>query len=504
VRLGQLLLGIGSLAAIALSLAIYSGQQRQAEGCYQQEVATAAAQLQSAVEGHESTLRQLHDMFMAIGNVTPRQFKQVAQALRDRHPEILQAGWVEVPDPGALLGRLEGASLAEGLPLAPVTYLEPHYSQQPIEWDLAGPPTDLRGALAEALAQGVVALPPTKASMLPGNPVSLVLLMPVFHSTAPVGEHRIDGLRGFVTLTLLAEPVLQRSLQPLLGASRLELVAASELAGTPLGYTPVVELLRHPASEWHFEPERTVQITLRGSGRHWLLRAQPLEAARAEIFYPGLLLALYLGLSGLLALYLRRSHGQERELAAALPLRAVEVAEAEAALTRLADVDLLTGVANRDRLDDELVRDWRRAQRHREPMGLLLIDVDHLRNLNEASGHDLGDAALKEIAQALQRCSELPGALLARYESDCFALLLPACGRGVEGVAQRCRQAVIDLLLPHPRSDTAGVVTVSVGAAWLVPGGALATASLLTERANAALAQAKAAGRNRVEVVEDA
>jgi PleD family two-component response regulator len=74
----------------------------------------------------------------------------------------------------------------------------------------------------------------------------------------------------------------------------------------------------------------------------------------------------------------------------------------------------------------------------------------------------------------------------------------------VEAVAQRCRQGVIDLLIAHPRSDTAGVVTVSVGAAWLVPGAATATASLLLERAEAALRRAKAEGRNRVEVAADA
>lgn len=500
-RLSQLLLGIGALIALVLSLALYAEQQRQADGRYQREVATAMAQLRRTLEGHEAYLRQLHDMFVVVGSVSPHQFKQAVQALRDRHPEIVQAGWVEVADPAALQRRLAGAPLAPGQrPLAPLIFLEPHYSRQWIELDLTGPPVDLRGALAAALAQGLVALPPVRSSTLPGEPVCLILLMPVYRSVAPIPEQ----LRGFLTLAVEAEPVLQRSFQPLLDSSRLELVAASELTGLPLGYTPVVELLRHPAGEWHFDPERTVQLTLRGSGRHWLVRAQPPMAQGAWVLYPWLMLALQLGLTGLLALHLRGSHGEQHGLSALLDRRAAELAAAQASLARLVDVDALTGVANRERFDDELARNWRRAQRNREPIGLLLVDVDHLRALNEASGHGQGDAALKEVAQALQRCAERPGDLLARCDGGRFALLLPGCGSGVEAVAQRCRQGVIDLLIAHPRSDTAGVVTVSVGAAWLVPGAAPATASLLLERAEAALRRAKEGGRNRVEVAADA
>lgn len=499
-RFSYLLPGLGALVALAISLYLHLDWQRQDERRYAQQVARSAAALQRGLLDYEAGLHQVRDLFLLDREATPRQFEQLVRALRNRRPEVVGVSWVAVPDPAALERRLAGVAGAAGAaPVAPLTYAEPLHSPQLAGADLT---VELGGALAAALERGLIAMPPFRYPAAPGEPVCLSLVMPVFDALAPPPGEALQRLRGFAILTLAVEPLLRRTLEPLLGNSRLDLVAASDLTGVPMNFTPVVELLRHPAGAWQFEAGRAVELTLRGSGRHWLLRAQPL-ASPGWFSLPWQLLAAACVLLALLALHLRWRHLAIADLARLVGQRSAELASARDALTRLADTDPLTGIANRGRFDEELARNWRRAQRNRESIGLLLIDVDHFRELNDGGGHAHGDAVLKEIATALTRCAERPGDLVARYGGGEFALLLPGSASGIEAVAQRCRQAVIDLLIPHPHSTTAGVVTISVGGASLVPGAGSQPGALL-ENAGVALHRAKRAGRNRVEVVSDA
>jgi diguanylate cyclase (GGDEF)-like protein len=357
---------------------------------------------------------------------------------------------------------------------------------------------------AAALKDTLITPPPFLFTPLPDAPVTVAMLLPVFDQLSPPPAERAQRLRGFVMLALFTDSLLKRSLAPLFEDSRVELVAASSLPSLQLRFPAVVELLRHPAGDWQFDADAVVESTLRGSGRHWLLRAQPQRPFNAGFsLQPWLLLVANLAVILLLALCLRHRYSATRDTERLVTQRTAELAAARDALQRLADTDALTRIANRRRFDEVLARDWRRAQRNREPIGLLLIDVDQFKELNDFSGHPHGDTVLMEIARALASCAERPGDLLARYGGEEFALLLPGSGIGVETVAQRCRQAVLDLLIPHPRSEAAGVVTISIGAASMVPTPGEQPVQLI-ERADAALYRAKAAGRNRVVVADHA
>src|SRR5690606_10875965 len=113
-RGGQLLLALGLLAALVFSIALHTEQQRQAGLRYAREVAIATTALEEARTNQEANLQQLHGLFAVADGVAPRQFREVVQALRERYPEIMQAGWIEVPDPAALQRRLQGAELSAG------------------------------------------------------------------------------------------------------------------------------------------------------------------------------------------------------------------------------------------------------------------------------------------------------------------------------------------------------------------------------------------------------
>lgn len=133
---------------------------------------------------------------------------------------------------------------------------------------------------------------------------------------------------------------------------------------------------------------------------------------------------------------------------------------------RISTVDSLTGVANRRQFDDSLQREWRRARRARDPLALLMVDVDHFKLFNDRYGHPAGDACLRSVAQALVRASLRPADLVCRYGGEEFAILLPQTPRGgAEHLAHRVLDAVEALGIAHEGSLTARHVTVSIGVA---------------------------------------
>jgi diguanylate cyclase (GGDEF)-like protein len=164
-------------------------------------------------------------------------------------------------------------------------------------------------------------------------------------------------------------------------------------------------------------------------------------------------------------------------------------------LEDLAMTDSLTGVRNRRCFMQVAALEFERATRHGRPMAVVLIDVDHFKRINDRHGHQCGDQALIEIAQACQGTLRKTD-LLARFGGEEFIVLLPETGqREAVRLAERMRNAVsTDLRLPdHQRP---GAVTISLGAVALSR--STPTLDILIQAADQALYDAKHAGRNRV------
>lgn len=158
---------------------------------------------------------------------------------------------------------------------------------------------------------------------------------------------------------------------------------------------------------------------------------------------------------------------------------------------KLADTDALTGVANRMRFDAVLTAEINRSQRSGEELGLLMLDIDHFKALNDRYGHQAGDEVLRRLASTIRSISR-DFDTIARYGGEEFAIVLPtadlaACARAGE----RLRRAVEDM-------EGSVQITVSVGAASY-PRSA-ADADSLVRTADEALYESKRAGRNRVSV----
>ncbi len=157
-------------------------------------------------------------------------------------------------------------------------------------------------------------------------------------------------------------------------------------------------------------------------------------------------------------------------------------------LREQACTDELTGVANRRRFDERLHDELERSRRHDHPLGLLLLDLDHFKAVNDESGHDVGDRVLREFACRV-RDQLRDSDLLARLGGDEFAVLLPESDEGDCLVtAERVRHAVSQVpLAGRMLTVTAGAVVVREGAAG---------AGALYRAADGALYRAKAAGRD--------
>lgn len=175
--------------------------------------------------------------------------------------------------------------------------------------------------------------------------------------------------------------------------------------------------------------------------------------------------------------------------------------KAEAALEQLAAMDGLTGIANRRNFDEMVEREWRNAIRSREPVGLLMCDVDYFKSYNDTYGHQSGDDCLKAIAGAIKNSLLRPGDTVSRYGGEEFAVILPQSDvESAEKVAQRILEAVRSLNIPHTGS-TQRRVTISVGVASLSPCVGMQTSQLI-EAADKALYAAKEAGRDQLQCAQ--
>jgi diguanylate cyclase (GGDEF)-like protein len=164
-------------------------------------------------------------------------------------------------------------------------------------------------------------------------------------------------------------------------------------------------------------------------------------------------------------------------------------------LEALSRTDGLTCVANRRSFDEELPLRFEHARRYKRPLSLAMIDIDRFKQINDAYGHQIGDAVLRCVAKVLQRVTRQSD-LVARYGGEEFAVIVPETPL-LEGLqfAEKIRAAIAaeDLGAGMPPR-----VTVSIGVATFGHT-LLATAAELVRAADAALYRAKANGRNRVE-----
>ncbi len=172
--------------------------------------------------------------------------------------------------------------------------------------------------------------------------------------------------------------------------------------------------------------------------------------------------------------------------------------DANKKLHALATMDGLTHLCNRRRFDEAIAIEWKRGIRDMAPLSLIILDVDCFKSYNDTYGHQAGDDCLREIAAVIRDSSKRVTDIPARYGGEEFGIILPNTEIiGAIKIAERIRDRVHSLAIPHDKGARDRRVTISAGVSCMIPtkGTAMDTIIMMADKA---MYEAKAKGRNLV------
>jgi len=161
--------------------------------------------------------------------------------------------------------------------------------------------------------------------------------------------------------------------------------------------------------------------------------------------------------------------------------------------------DELTGLPNRRGFNQKLSTEWKRTSRTKQPLTVLIIDIDYFKYYNDSKGHLAGDQLLQKVADTLRKVFKRPSDYFARYGGDEFIAVIPDTD-WVGGIklAEACRKILEKQKIPNTSAPRLEYITISIGIATVEPNKDRSSEELL-KTANRALYKAKSNGRNRTE-----
>lgn len=173
-----------------------------------------------------------------------------------------------------------------------------------------------------------------------------------------------------------------------------------------------------------------------------------------------------------------------------------KLSEAHIILKELTTIDAVTGIRNRQYFDEVYDQEWRRAMRQSYPITLMVLDIDHFKNVNDTYGHLAGDESLRAVAAQVDGLFNRPSDVVARYGGEEFVVVLPYVN--AENAAAKAEQVRSHIEKLAITADGHKIkLTLSIGWVSIVPRDGM-TSRLLIACADRALYEAKASGRNRV------
>lgn len=174
------------------------------------------------------------------------------------------------------------------------------------------------------------------------------------------------------------------------------------------------------------------------------------------------------------------------------------LSQANNILKRMASLDGVTLIANRDHFNRVIIAEWKRMAREEKPLALIICDIACFEKYNESTRHFKGDDCLKQVAQCISNTINRPADIVARYGEYKFAVLLPHTDRrGAYKLAEKILTAVRDLMIPTIEVDIALRITMSIGISCRIPAYE-ASPEILIDDAETALCKAKESERYKI------
>jgi len=162
--------------------------------------------------------------------------------------------------------------------------------------------------------------------------------------------------------------------------------------------------------------------------------------------------------------------------------------------------DGLTGIYNRRMFDSIIEQEWLQSHRNKQPLSVLLIDIDFFKQFNDLYGHIKGDDCLRQVAETLSDAATRARDFFARFGGEEFVMVLPeADALAVQKVAERCQKLILKLQIPHQHSEVSQLLTISIGTGTITPSDSDNLMDFI-DAVDQALYLSKQKGRNQIQV----
>lgn len=502
------ILGIGLSALLAFKF--YHLETQSIQKDFQQDINEQVHRLEARIDAKLEVINSLKLLFDSSDQVEPKEFKQFTHNLLARHKDIQALEWVpkvKHSDRAAFIkqrrqdypafeitqqvsqGRMVRAQKRSEY--FPVSFLEPLAGNElALGFDLASDATR-KQAITLATDTGMVQST-TNLTLVQerDDQKGFITFIPVYQDQPNTLDSKRQRLQGLVLGVFRISDLVNAAVRPgAVDAINLRLIDTSNPEDIP--YVRQSQL-GQPM------PEHEYRYALKPiAGQQWTLAAIPSNVYFNEkrsglpwaVFWVGLVFTV---LAEAYVFFILR---QSKIVETVVRDRTKELEEANKKLSLISTTDELTRIANRRHFNDSLDKEWKRAIREQTPMTLFLINLDFFRQFNEGYGFVAGDDCLKKIASQLESLLKRPADLVARFEGETFALLLPNTANA-EPLAQRCIESIEALKIKHIYSPISEYVTVSIGIGFVRPAHDIPMTKLV-DKATQALLQAKDAGRNQ-------
>lgn len=501
-----------SISAL-LAIKFHSLESQSIQKDFHQSINSLSHLLEAKIDAKVDVVNSLKLLFENSDEVNAQEFQQFSQTLLTKHKDFQSLEWVprvKQTEREAFVKRRrqyfpafeftqqaqQGKMVRAGqrTEYFPVYFVEPLSGNElALGYDLASSAArkrimDLSRDTGKAQAIANVTLVQEEQDQN-----GFITFVPLYQDKPNTLTSRRQRLQGFVLGVYKVDDFMNKAIQPgSVDGINLKLIDTNEIGEQTLLY-------RRSSKFDKPLPQQTYHKELKPiAGHQWTLEATPTQfyfdaqrtGAPALVFAVGV---VFVALGEAYIIFILR---QSKVIETVVKSRTQELEEVNRELELMSTTDELTLVSSKRYFNTYLGREWKRAIREQTPLTLFLINIDFFRQFNEGYGFDHGDECLKKLAQQLQSIVKRPADLVARYEGETFALILPNTANALP-LAHKCREAIEALKIKHPYSPISSYITVSIGIGFVRPTNDIPMQKLL-DQTTQALVQAKDAGRNQV------